>query len=78
MTEIEGENEDNTSNKDKLTNAFITLLVDLNKDKLGEQYSDSYFTSIKNFFLTKLLVIFYTILYVKTLINNLNNQALIY
>jgi hypothetical protein len=40
------------------------------------QYSDSYFTLIKSL-LTKLSVS-YVIPYTKTLVNNLNNQALIY
>jgi hypothetical protein len=63
------ESKDNTS-KDKLNNAFKALLA--NTSKKEEQYSDSYFTSIK-VLSTKLLVPYIIILYVETLVNNLNN-----
>jgi hypothetical protein len=33
MAEIEGENDDNISNKDKLSNAFATLLTNIKEDK---------------------------------------------
>jgi hypothetical protein len=81
MAEIEG---DNTS-KDKLSNAFKALLADTSEkeEQHPEQYSNSYFTS--SYFTsieslsTKLLVAPSIIVpYAKTLVNNLNNQALIY
>jgi hypothetical protein len=72
MAEIEGK--DNTS-KDKLSNAFKALLANTSKEE--EQHSDSYFTSIK-VLSTKLLIPCNIVLYVKNLVSNLNNQALIY
>jgi len=74
MAEIEGK--DNTS-KDNLGDAFKALLANTSKKEEEEQYSVSYFTSIK-VLSTKLLVPYIVILYAKTLVNNLNNQALIH
>jgi hypothetical protein len=76
VAEIEGK--DNTNSKDKLSNAFATLLLNAtNKDTplRDTPYSfnsKTFFTSIKGF-LTKLAV-----LYSKTLVNGLNNQALMH
>ena len=47
--------------------------MDIEEEEVKEQCSDSYFTLVKNFFLTKLLAISYTISYAKTLSDNLNN-----
>jgi len=74
MAEIEGK--DNTS-KDNLGDAFKALLANTSKKEEEEQYSVSYFTSIK-VLSTKLLVPYIVILYAKTLVNNLNNQALMH
>jgi hypothetical protein len=73
VAEIEGENDDDISSEDKLSDAFASLLVDIKEEEVRKQHTDSYFTSIESFFLTKLLVISYTIPYVKTLVDNLNN-----
>ena len=73
MAGIEGENDNDISNKDELSDAFVTLLVDIKEEEIKEQYTDFYFTLVKSFFLTKSLIISYIILYIKTLINNLNN-----
>jgi hypothetical protein len=72
MAEIEGKNDDDISSKDKLSNAFVTLLVDIKEEEVKEQ-PDSYFTLIKTFFSTKSLVISYINPYIKTLVNDLNN-----
>ena len=47
MAEIEGENEDNIS-EDKLSDAFIALLIDIDGKVL--KHSESYFTLVKNLF----------------------------
>ena len=60
------------SNKDKLSNAFATFLVNIKEEEVREQ-PDSYFTSIKSFFLIKSLITSYINPYIKTLIDNLNN-----
>ena len=76
MAEIEGKNNNNANSKDELSNAFAALLASIIGEEIeetGEQYSDSYFTSIKSFFLTKSLAISHIIPYVKTLVDNLNN-----
>jgi hypothetical protein len=73
VAEIEGKNDDNISSKDKLSDAFVSLLVDIKEEEVREQYTNSYFTLIKSFFLTKLLIVSYTILYIKTLVDDLNN-----
>ena len=72
MAEFEGK-DNNISSKDKLSDAFATLLTNIEEDKQGEQHTDSYFTLVKSSFLTKSLVVSYIIPYVKTLVNNLNN-----
>jgi hypothetical protein len=82
MAEIEG---DNTS-KDKLGNAFEALLADIGEEEEEqhpEQYSNSYFTSsyftlVKSLLTKSLVAPSIVIPYAKTLVNNLNNQALIY
>jgi hypothetical protein len=33
MAKIEGENDNNISSKDKLSNAFVTLLINIKEDK---------------------------------------------
>jgi hypothetical protein len=82
VAEIEG----NNTSKDKLSNAFKALLADTSKEEEEQhpkQYSNSYFTSsyftsIKSL-LTKLPVAPSVIIpYAKTLVNNLNNQALMH
>jgi hypothetical protein len=76
VAEIESENDDNINSKDELGNAFAALLVGIIKGKRTKEekeYSDSYFTLIKGFFLIKLLAISYIIPYIKTLANNFNN-----
>ena len=72
MTKFEGK-DNNISSKDKLGNTFATFLIDIKEDKQREQYTNSYFTLIKSFFSIELLVVSYTIPYIKTLIDNLNN-----
>jgi hypothetical protein len=72
VAEIEGKNDDNISSKDKLSNAFATLLVDIEKEEVREQ-PDSYFTLVESFFSTKSLVTSYINPYIKTLVDNLNN-----
>jgi hypothetical protein len=72
VAEIEGENNDDISSKDELSNAFATLLVNIKEEEVREQ-PDSYFTLVKSFFLTKSLIISHINPYVKTLVNNLNN-----
>jgi hypothetical protein len=74
MAEIEGENEDDISNKDKLGNAFIALLVDIEEEEeeVGEQCSDLYFTLVENL-LTKLAIAYIGSPYAKVLIKELNN-----
>jgi hypothetical protein len=67
MAEIESK--DNIS-EDKLSNAFKAFLANTSKEE--EQHSDSYFTLIK-VLSTKSLVLYIIILYIKTLVNNLNN-----
>jgi hypothetical protein len=67
VAEIEGKNDNDISNKNKSSNAFVTLSVNIKEEKVREQYSDSYFTLIR------LLIVSYIIPYVKTLVNNLNN-----
>jgi len=71
MAEIEG---DNTS-KDKLSDAFEALLADTSEEE--EQHLDSYFTLVK-VLSTKSLVPPIIIPYAKTLVNDLNNQALMH
>ena len=72
---IEGEDND-ISNKDKLGNAFTTLLVDTKEEEvLEEQHSDLYFTLIEHL-LTKLAYVRSP--HAKVLIKELNNQALIH
>jgi hypothetical protein len=73
VAEIEGENDDNISSEDKLSDAFASFLVNTKEEEVREQYTNSYFTLVKSFFSTKLSIVFYTILYIKTLIDNLNN-----
>jgi len=46
VAEIEGENDDNISSKDELSNAFASLLVDIKEEEVREQYTDSYFTLV--------------------------------
>jgi hypothetical protein len=71
VAEIEGK--DNISSKDKLGNAFATLLLNatdkdtLLRDTPYSSNSKTFFTSIKGF-LTKSAV-----LYSKTLVDSLNN-----
>ena len=60
MAEIEGENEDNTS-EDKLGDAFIALLADIDEEVV-KQYVDAYFTLVKNLFIAL------TIPYIKAII----------
>jgi hypothetical protein len=67
VAEIEGK--DNTS-EDKLSDAFKALLANISKEE--EQHSDSYFTLIK-VLSTKLSVPCIVILYVESLVSNLNN-----
>ena len=73
MAEIKGENDDDISSEDKLSDAFASLLVNIKEEEVGEQYTNSYFTLVKSFFSTKSLVVFYIILYVKTLVDDFNN-----
>jgi hypothetical protein len=68
VAEIEGK--DNTNSKDKLGDAFKALLADISKEE--EQYSDSFFTSVKSL-LTKSSISLVFVLYAKTLVDNLNN-----
>ena len=64
MAEIEGENEDNTS-EDELGDAFIALLIDIDGEVL--EHSELYFTLVENLF-TAL-----TIPYAEAIIQELNN-----
>jgi hypothetical protein len=77
VAEIEGENDDDMSSEDELSDAFATLLVDIEEEEVGEQ-PDSYFTSVKSFFSTESLVTSHINPYVKTLVDDLNNQALVH
>jgi len=79
VAEIEGE--DHTS-KDDLGDAFKALLADTSEEE-KEQYSDSYFISsyftLVKSLLTELPVAPSIVIhYAKTLVNNLNNQALMH
>jgi hypothetical protein len=77
VAEIEG---DNTS-KDKLSNAFEALLADIGKEEEEqhpEQYSNSYFTLVKSLLIELSVAPSIVVLYTKTLVNNLNNQALMH
>jgi hypothetical protein len=67
VAEIEGE--DNIS-KDKLSNAFKALLANTSEEE--EQHLDSYFTLVE-VLLTKSLVPYIVVLYIETLVDNLNN-----
>jgi hypothetical protein len=78
VAEIEGENDDDMSSEDELGDAFASLLVDTEEEEVGKQHTDSYFTSVESFFSTELSIVSYTIPYVKTLVDDLNNQALVH
>jgi hypothetical protein len=65
VTKFEGKNEGNTNSKNELSNAFVTLLINIiNKDTLYSFDSETFFTLIKG----KSIV-----LYAKSLINSFNN-----
>jgi hypothetical protein len=65
IAEFEGKNEGNINSKDKLSNAFVTLLINTtDEDTLYSFNSETFFTLIKG----KSVV-----LYIKPLINSLNN-----
>ena len=68
MAEIEGKDD----SKDKLSNAFITLLVNIKEDKVIKEHSDLYFTLVENL-LIKLAIFYIGSLYAKVLIKELNN-----
>ena len=68
MAEIEGKDD----SKDKLSNAFITLLVNIKEDKVVEEHSDLYFTLVKNL-LTELAIPYTRSPYIEVLIKELNN-----
>ena len=76
VAKIESENDSDTNSKDELSNAFAALLAGIIEEEIketGKQHLSSYFTLVKSFFLTKSLIVFYIIFYVKTLLNNFNN-----
>jgi hypothetical protein len=73
MAEIEGEDD----SEDKLGNAFITLLVNIEEDKVAEEHSDLYFTLVENL-LTELAIPHIGSPYAEVLIKELNNQALLH
>jgi len=73
MAEIEGKDD----SKDKLGDAFITLLVNIEEDKVAEEYSDSYFTLVEHL-LTEPTIAHAGSPHAKVLIKELNNQALIH
>ena len=68
MAEIEGKDD----SKDKLSNAFITLLVNIKEDKVVEEHSDLYFTLVENL-LTELAIPHTRSPHTKVLIKELNN-----
>jgi hypothetical protein len=67
VARIEGK--DNIDSEDKLSNAFAALMVDIDKE---DQHLDTFFTLVKGL-LTKPAVP-----YVETLVEELNNQALVH
>jgi hypothetical protein len=73
MAKVEGKDD----SKDKLSNAFIALLVNIDEEVVEEQYSDLYFTSVESL-LTKPAIAHVRSPYAKVLIKELNNQALIH
>jgi hypothetical protein len=78
VTKIKGKG----NSKDKLGNAFIALLVDIEEEEeeeeeVKEQCLDLYFTSIKSL-LTKPAIAYARSPYAEVLIKELNNQALTY
>ena len=68
MAEIEGKDDI----KDKLSNAFITLLVNIKEDKVAKEHSDLYFTLVENL-LTKPAIPYARSPYIEVLIKELNN-----
>ena len=73
MAEIEGKDD----SEDKLGNAFITLLVNIEEDEVAEEHSDLYFTLVENL-LTKPAIPYIGSPYIEVLIKELNNQALLH
>ena len=73
MAEIEGKDD----SKDKLGDAFITLLINIKEDKVAKEHSDSYFTSVENL-LTEPAIPHARSPHAKVLIKELNNQALLH
>jgi hypothetical protein len=83
VAEIEGDN----ISEDKLGNAFEALLADIGEEEeeeqYPEQYPDSYFTSsyftlVESLLIELLVAPSIVVPYAKTLVNNLNNQALMH
>ena len=68
MAEIEGKDD----SKDKLGDAFITLLVNIKEDKVAEEHSDLYFTLVEHL-LTEPTIAHTRSPYAKVLIKELNN-----